>query len=72
MAKPDDRSDNVEKLQQLIQDTEENYRETEEYLSKHGDEIDPSEAEQLRAKNARRLQSIEGFREEIRDDAHDH
>jgi len=72
MAKPDDRSDNVEKLQQLIQDTEENYRETEEYLSKHGDEIDPSEAEQLRAKNARRLQSIEGFREEIRDEAHDH
>jgi len=72
MAKPDDRSDNVEKLQQLIHDTEENYRETEEYLSKHGDEIDPSEAEQLRAKNARRLQSIEGFREEIRDEAHDH
>jgi len=72
MAKPDDRSDNVEKLQQLIQDTEENYRETEEYLSQHEDEIDPSEEEQLRAKNARRLQSIEGIREEIRDEAHDH
>ena len=72
MAKPDDRSDNVEKLQRLIRETEENYRETEEYLSLHEDEIDASEAEQLRAKNARRLQSIEGFREEIRDEAHDH
>jgi small acid-soluble spore protein (thioredoxin-like protein) len=72
MAKPDDRSDNVEKLQNLIQATEENYRETEEYLNQHGDEIDAKEAENLRAKNARRLQSIEGFREEIRDEAHDH
>jgi|HigsolmetaAR203D_1030402.scaffolds.fasta_scaffold14039_2 small, acid-soluble spore protein tlp len=69
MAKPDDRSDNVEKLQRKVQNTIENYREAEEYLEEHADEIAPQEAENIRAKNERRKQSIEGFRDEIRDEA---
>ncbi|GIP58120.1 small acid-soluble spore protein Tlp [Paenibacillus woosongensis] len=71
MAKPDDRSDNVEKLQDAIQDTIENFREGQDYLSEHADEISGEEKAQIEAKNERRLHSIEGFREEVKDEAAD-
>lgn len=70
--KPDDRSDNVEKLQRHIQNTIENYREGQDYLSEHADEISGEEKRQIEEKNQRRLRSIEGFREEVKDEAHDH
>jgi len=69
--KPDDRSDNVEKLQEMIENTEENYNETKEYLRAHGEESAKTEKEQLENKNDRRLQAIEGFREEIKDEVED-
>ncbi|MNJ69164.1 small acid-soluble spore protein Tlp [Paenibacillus bouchesdurhonensis] len=69
MAKPDDRSDNVEKLQDAIQDTIENFREGQDYLSEHADEISGEEEAQIEAKNQRRLHSIQGFREEVKDEA---
>lgn len=62
--KPDDRSDNVEKLQDMVHDTIENYREAEErmeWASEH-------EQEQIRRKNERREEAIEGFRDEIKDE----
>jgi len=69
MPKPDDRSDNVEKLQDMLQDTEQNIRESQDYLRAHGDEISAEEKQDIEAKNQRREESIDGFREEIQDEA---
>lgn len=63
-SKPDDRSDNVDKLQSMIHDTLENIDEAEETM-----EIsDGLDKEDIRAKNKRRKQAVEGFREEIKDE----
>lgn len=70
MAKPDDRSDNVEKLQTMIQTTMENMRDTRDYLKAHCDEISNDERATLEAKNQRREEAIQGFRSEIKDEAH--
>ncbi|GED57871.1 small acid-soluble spore protein Tlp [Brevibacillus formosus] len=69
MAKPDDRSDNAEKLQQMISNTEENIRESEDYLTAHAGEISAEEKATLEAKNERREESIEGYRAEIKDES---
>lgn len=61
---PDDRSDNVEKLQDMIHDTIENIEEAGESLKTASDE----QKEQIRAKNKRRKEAIEGMREEIEDE----
>lgn len=71
MAKPDDRSDNAEKLSKHITNTIENFREGQDYLSEHADEISSSEKQQIEEKNKKRLRSIEGFREEIKDETSD-
>lgn len=63
--KPDDRSDNVEKLQDMVQNTIENIEaahETMQFAS-------PEERAQIEAKNKRREESIAGMREEIKDEA---
>lgn len=64
--KPDDRRDNVEKLQQNITNTIRNYRETEDLINKVDSE---KERNDLIEKNKRREQSIKGKREEIKDEA---
>lgn len=69
MAKPDNRKDNVEKLQEIVQNTLENHRETEEYLEHHGDQLSPEQRRELEENNRKREESIEGFREEIKDEA---
>ncbi|MCL6515911.1 small acid-soluble spore protein Tlp [Alicyclobacillus sp.] len=69
MAKPDDRSDNVERIADAIQNTMANMRETRDFLKAHGDEMRPEDKAALEAKNRRREEAIEGFREEIRDEA---
>jgi len=69
VAKPDNRSDNVEKLQDSIQDTIQNFREGQDYLSEHADEISGDEKRQIEKKNERRLNAIEGMREEVKDEA---
>ena len=62
--KPDDRSDNVEKLQEMVHDTIENMDEAEERM-----EFAPEhEKKQIRRKNQRREEAIEGFRDEIKDE----
>ncbi|WP_373231522.1 small acid-soluble spore protein Tlp [Cohnella sp.] len=70
MAKPDDRSDNVEKLQEAVQNTIDNLEESESYLSEHSEEIAPDEQQTLANKNENRRDAITGFRNEIRDEAH--
>lgn len=61
---PDDRSDNIEKLQNMIHDTLENIDEAEERLHHSSEE----ESEKIKAKNERRKEAIEGFRKEIKDE----
>ncbi|WP_426453754.1 small acid-soluble spore protein Tlp [Paenibacillus sp. S-38] len=69
MAKPDNRADNVERIQFNINHTISNFNEAEEYLAEHADEITPQDRQAIEAKNERRLQSLQSFREEIRDEA---
>jgi small acid-soluble spore protein (thioredoxin-like protein) len=69
MAKPDNRADNVEHLQQSIQHTMQNLDEAEDYLNEFSSEISSKERDQIEAKNERRQESIKGFREEIKDEA---
>jgi len=67
--KPDDRSDNVEKLQDMVQDTLNNIDEAEESL----EFASGKQREQIKEKNKRREEAIEGFRDEIKDEArHNH
>lgn len=64
-SNPDDRSDNVEKLQDMVQNTIENIekaQETAEFAS-------GEERERIQAKNQRREDSIDAFRAEISDEA---
>jgi len=65
---PDDRSDNVEKLQEMIENTMANIHETEDFLKAHADQMNPEEMAQLEAKNERRREAIEGYRREIQDE----
>lgn len=63
--KPDDRSDNVEKLQATIHNTLENIEAAEETLAFSSSE----EKAKIQAKNKRRKEAVEGLREEVQDEA---
>ncbi|OLS38566.1 small acid-soluble spore protein Tlp [Bacillus sp. MRMR6] len=65
--KPDDRSDNVEKLQSMIHHTIENMEAAEESLQFTDSE---TQRQQIESKNERRRESIDAFRSEIKDEAH--
>ncbi|MBL6010559.1 small acid-soluble spore protein Tlp [Bacillus halotolerans] len=62
---PDDRSDNVEKLQDMVQNTIENIEEAEESMEFASGE----DKQHIKEKNARREESIEAFRNEIQDES---
>ncbi|GGJ65866.1 small acid-soluble spore protein (thioredoxin-like protein) [Anoxybacillus voinovskiensis] len=62
---PDDRSDNVEKLQDMVQNTIENIEKAEETMQFSS----PEEREKIKAKNERREEAIAAMREEIKDEA---
>ncbi len=64
--KPDDRSDNVEKIQKNIDKTIQNMELAEEMISKTSDE---KMKKSLEAKNERRAQALDGLRHEIKDEA---
>lgn len=68
--KPDDRSDNVEHLQEHIENTYEDLDDAEDYLAAHDEEMRPEQEEPIRDKNRRRREAIEGYRDEIEDEAH--
>ncbi|MDR4947464.1 small acid-soluble spore protein Tlp [Neobacillus cucumis] len=63
---PDDRSDNVEKLQSMIHNTIENIEAAEDSLACTDSE---TQKQQIQAKNERRRESIESFRAEVKDEA---
>lgn len=64
--KPDDRSDNVEKLQSMIHHTIENMEDAEAAMVNSN----PEDQQRIKAKNERRRDSIDSFRAEIKDEAH--
>lgn len=64
--KPDDRRDNVKKIQENIDNTIQNYRLAEDMINLTDDEKTKRDLEE---KNKRRLESLEGMKEEIRDEA---
>lgn len=64
--KPDDRRDNVDKIQFNIDNTILNYRLAEEMIAKTDDE---KTKKALEEKNKRREESLKGMKEEIRDEA---
>ncbi|AYB37781.1 small acid-soluble spore protein Tlp [Brevibacillus laterosporus] len=68
MAKQDDRSDNVAKLKQMIENTQQNISETKDYLQEHGNEISNKERSDLENKNARRENSLDSFSSEVEDE----
>jgi small acid-soluble spore protein (thioredoxin-like protein) len=61
---PDDRSDNVEKLQSMIVQTIENMDEAEESM----EFANAEDLARIEAKNERRRESIASFRSEIKDE----
>jgi small acid-soluble spore protein (thioredoxin-like protein) len=63
---PDDRSDNVEKLQGMVQHTIENMEKAEESMAFTDSE---EQLQSIKDKNERRRESLEAFRSEIKDEA---
>ncbi len=66
--KPDDRSNNVERIQHNINHTIRNMEAAEDMLAKVDD---PTQRRELEEKNERRRDALQGMREEIRDEALD-
>lgn len=66
--KKDDRTDNVDKIQENISNSIENFNLTEEAIAKTDDEKVKNTLEQ---KNERREDAINGMRSEIKDEAID-
>ena len=64
--KPDDRRDNVNKIQENIDNTIKNFRLAEDMIALTDDEMTKRDLEE---KNKRRLESLDGMKEEIRDEA---
>jgi small acid-soluble spore protein (thioredoxin-like protein) len=62
---PDDRSDNVEKLQDMVQNTIENIEQAHETMQFSS----PEERANIEAKNQRREEAIAAMRAEIKDEA---
>ncbi|MGC4378448.1 small acid-soluble spore protein Tlp [Fictibacillus sp. Mic-4] len=65
MPKPDDRSNNVERLQQMVENTKENIEAANESLE---NTMSAEQQEQIREKNKRREESIQSFQNEIEDE----
>ncbi|MFZ7121922.1 MAG: small acid-soluble spore protein Tlp [Eubacteriaceae bacterium] len=66
--KPDDRRDNVDKIQYNIGKTIQNYQQADEMISKTDDE---KTKKNLKQKNKRRQEAINSMRTEIKDEAID-
>lgn len=67
-SKPDDRRDNVEKIQKNINSTIRNMELADEMIDETSD---PKTRQALSDKNKRRKQSLDSMRSEIRDEAQD-
>ena len=61
---PDDRSDNAQKIREIIRNTEENLQEAEMGM----EFSNPAERSLIKEKNERRKQSMESLKEEMKDE----
>ncbi|WP_195575467.1 small acid-soluble spore protein Tlp [Paenibacillus sp. 1001270B_150601_E10] len=68
MAKPDDRSNNAERIQNTIENTVKKVQNTEDYLDEHASEISSTEINQLERKNEKREQAITSLKDEYQDE----
>ncbi|GAE30898.1 small acid-soluble spore protein Tlp [Alkalihalobacillus hemicellulosilyticus] len=66
MAKPDNRNDNVEKLQEMKRNTQHNIEAAEEAIAETN--MSSEQKQDVRAKNERREESIEAFESEMEDE----
>lgn len=66
--KPDDRKDNVDRIQRNIDMTIHNIEAAEEMIAETDDEKSKRD---LKAKNERRRQALDGMRQEVKDEAQD-
>lgn len=66
MAKPDNRKDNAQKLQEMVENTIGNIEAAEDTMS--NTHLSETQREEIRDKNARRRASIESMRNEIQDE----
>lgn len=62
--KPDDRSNNVERIREIVRNTEDNLHEAEISM----EFADPTQRAQISQKNERRKESIEALKEEMKDE----
>ncbi|NMM53432.1 small acid-soluble spore protein Tlp [Paenibacillus aquistagni] len=69
MAKPDDRSNNAERIQNNIANTVKKVQDTADYLNEHASEISGEEINQLKHKNENRKQAISSLKQEYQDEA---
>ncbi|MBU9712369.1 small acid-soluble spore protein Tlp [Evansella tamaricis] len=69
MAKPDNRKNNVERLQKMVENTKENMEAAEETM--HNEDMTAAEKDAIAEKNHRRQESIESFKAEIADEKAD-
>ncbi|MDG5789922.1 small acid-soluble spore protein Tlp [Evansella sp. AB-P1] len=69
MAKPDNRKDNVERLQKMVENTKENIEAAEETMD--NEHLTAPEKNAIEDKNERRQESIESFKAEIADEKED-
>lgn len=65
-AKPDDRSDNIERIQENIDNTMKNISLANEVIAKSDN---PEEVENMKQRNERRQESLDAMRGEIKDEA---
>lgn len=61
---PDDRSNNVERLSEMVENTKKNIQEAEISM----EFLNPEQKEKIHAKNERRKESINALKEEIQDE----
>ncbi|WP_184403614.1 small acid-soluble spore protein Tlp [Geomicrobium halophilum] len=71
MAKPDDRSNNPERIENNIGHTLQNMNEARDFEKAHEHELSEKDKQEIEAKNERRAESIEGMRDEIKDEVND-
>lgn len=66
MAKRDNRYNNVERLEQMVNNTIENLEEAHKTLQ--NEDLNRADREAIEAKNARREESLQNFHSEIKDE----
>jgi small acid-soluble spore protein (thioredoxin-like protein) len=68
MAKPDSRTENVDRLEKTVRHTLGNVEKSQDYLAEHADELSPQQVSDIRASNERRLANVKTLEREIEEE----